>query len=450
MDNKNKIYSMEVEQTVLGCFMLDRKIQNKISLIEIDDFYYEEHQLLFLVIKKLYEKLIPIDLISVMNMVREREFNIEIDYIIKLPNVVVTTDTFDYYAKVLKDLKTNRVVAEKAKALTFLAEKNLDRKSLLSELRTIEQELSMASIDDFVIDIGETEIADIHESEKVASGFHQLDKALKGGYLLPSLNVITGRRGVGKSTFLNQVICEAISQGKKVFLFSGELSPGNLLYWITQCAVNQEQLVKVVNKDNTYYRANDAAAKDIKEWLKGNLFIYNTRRGNDINLLISYMNVLKARGVDVFILDNLMKLTDSSVRENENLIQTNIVSYLKDFADKTNSIVHLVAHAKKTFNTKIAPTEDEISGSGNITNLADYVTCIHRLYDEDRTHDAEIYLYKNRPAGKELRAPNQVKLLFSEERKRYYTTEIELIRDFNYNNKNQFIEVELDMEPFIS
>lgn len=447
------IHSLESEQTVLGCFFLDCKTLEKIDILQPEDFYHDANRIIFQVIKNLYKKLVPIDLISVSNALRENNLLDAIGgvaYLASLSTIVPTTQSFDYYISVLESYKVNRTVAEKAKNLTSLANKKTDKTILLSEIRKIESELSMANIKDFIVDIEKTDVADINEAAKVPSGFIELDKALKGGYLIPSLDVVTGRRGVGKSTFLNQLIAEAMAQDKKVFLFSGELSPENILYWITQCIVNQNELVRLDKKDGeSYYKAGKYAVKSIKKWLKDRLYIYNTQRGNDISLLISYMRALSHQGVKVFILDNLMKLTDLSVRDNENLMQTNIVSSLKDFADKTNSVVHLVAHAKKTFNTSVAPTEDEISGSGNITNLADYVTCIHRLYDADRKHDAEIYLYKNRPAGKELRYPHQVRLLFSEERKRYYTSSFELDRDFGYNNNDSFVQVEIEgNEPF--
>lgn len=448
------IHSLESEQTVLGCFFLDCKTHEKIDMLQPESFYFESNRIIFQAITYLYKKLVPIDLISVSNILRENDFLDAIggvSYLASLSTIVPTTESFDYYVSVLEKYKINRSVAIKAKQLASLAEQSEDKTTLLSEIRKIESELSMANINDFIVDIENTTVSDINEAAKVPSGFIQLDQALKGGYLIPSLDVVTGRRGVGKSTFLNQLIAEAMAQGKKVFMFSGELSPENILYWITQCVVNQNQLMKVEKKeDNTrYYKANKYAVKEIKEWLQGKLFIYDTRRGNDINLLISYMRVLNHKGVNVFILDNLMKLTDLSVKDNENLMQTNIVSALKDFADKTNSIVHLVAHAKKTFNLNVAPTEDDISGSGNITNLADYVTCIHRLYDEDRQHDAEIYLYKNRPAGKELRYPKQVRLLFSEDRKRYYVSSKELDRDFGYNKNPKFAQVEMEeTDPF--
>ena len=64
-----------------------------------------------------------------------------------------------------------------------------------------------------------------------------------------SLNVLSGKNGSGKSTILNQIyIAEAINQGYKTFLFSGELIGGNVKYWLLQTLANEEQLPSILLK----------------------------------------------------------------------------------------------------------------------------------------------------------------------------------------------------------
>ena len=81
-------------------------------------------------------------------------------------------------------------------------------------------------------------------------------------------------------------------------------------------------------------------------------------------------------GVKVFVIDNLMVL-ESNVKE-ELKAQSEVVKKLKNFAKKYNCIVHLVAHPRKSMNEEI--TKDDVAGTANITNLADYVTTIERNF----------------------------------------------------------------------
>ena len=92
---------------------------------------------------------------------------------------------------------------------------------------------------------------------------------------------------------------------------------------------------------------------------------------------------------------------------------------LKSFAKKYNCIVHLVAHPRKAQNGQIGLDKSDISGSANITNLADYVMIVQRIKDEeDNTKDKHTILTidKDRYMGTRL----GIELLFDKDRRRFY------------------------------
>ena len=90
---------------------------------------------------------------------------------------------------------------------------------------------------------------DVHEAETLKTGIEYIDDKLIG-MVFGSLNVLSGRNGSGKSTILNQIyIAEAIAQGYKTFLFSGELVGGNVKYWLLQTLANEEQFAEYTAKD---------------------------------------------------------------------------------------------------------------------------------------------------------------------------------------------------------
>ncbi|MEG0580242.1 MAG: toprim domain-containing protein, partial [Niameybacter sp.] len=75
---------------------------------------------------------------------------------------------------------------------------------------------------DGVITTSQIEEFNVYEAEKVKSGIRMIDTNILG-FVAGSLIVITGYNGSGKSTIINQMcIAESISQGYKVFAFSGE------------------------------------------------------------------------------------------------------------------------------------------------------------------------------------------------------------------------------------
>ena len=259
---------------------------------------------------------------------------------------------------------------------------------------------------------------DVHEAETLKTGIEYIDDKLIG-MVFGSLNVLSGRNGSGKSTILNQIyIAEAIAQGYKTFLFSGELIGGNVKYWLLQTLANEEQFAEYTAKDGHKYKKVTIQAKEkIVNDMKDRFFLYDSDDYR-IEAIIEKMTILAKRyGVRVFVIDNLMTI-ESSLKDKYEA-ETDIVKKLKNFAKKYNALVHLVAHPRKSMNDEIE--KDDVAGSANITNLADYVTTISRAKDDVVEYDAILKILKNRHTGVNVGK----RLMFNIERKRFYSSETE-------------------------
>lgn len=259
---------------------------------------------------------------------------------------------------------------------------------------------------------------DVHEAETLKTGIDYIDDKLVG-MVFGSLNVLSGRNGSGKSTILNQIyIAEAIAQGYKTFLFSGELIGGNVKYWLLQTLANEDQFAEYTAKDGHKYKKVTIQSKEkIVNDMKDRFFLYDSDDYR-IEAIIEKMTILAKRyGVRVFVIDNLMTV-ESSLKDKYEA-ETDIVKKLKNFAKKYNALVHLVAHPRKSMNDEIE--KDDVAGSANITNLADYVTTISRAKDDVVEYDAILKILKNRHTGVNVGK----RLMFNIERKRFYSSETE-------------------------
>ena len=257
---------------------------------------------------------------------------------------------------------------------------------------------------------------DVHEAETLKTGIEYIDDKLIG-MVFGSLNVLSGRNGSGKSTILNQIyIAEAIAQGYKTFLFSGELIGGNVKYWLLQTLANEDQFAEYTAKDGHKYKKVTIQSKEkIVNDMKDRFFLYDSDDYR-IEAIIEKMTILAKRyGVRVFVIDNLMTI-ESSLKDKYEA-ETDIVKKLKNFAKKYNALVHLVAHPRKSMNDEIE--KDDVAGSANITNLADYVTTISRAKDEEVEYDAILKILKNRHTGVNVGK----KLMFDIDRKRFFSSE---------------------------
>ena len=311
------------------------------------------------------------------------------------------------------------------------------KEAVLNELK----KATMPTIDG-VKTTKQIKLFNIYEAETVQLGIEKIDERIVG-IPLGSLNVITGRTGEGKSTILNQFfIGESLKQGYKVFLFSGELTESNAKGWLLDTLANKEDLLEFTSKKGIKYKKISNSAIDrIDKALEGKFFLY-CDEDYSIKAILSKMEIMAKRyGVKVFCIDNLMVTENDEKEELRN--QTEIVKKLKSFAKKYNCIVHLVAHPRKASIGQTSLDKSDISGSANITNLADYVIIVQRIKDEENeTIDkhTKFTIDKDRYMGARL----CTHLIFDKERRRFYCengNKEEL--GVNYLDCNQeFIEVQ--------
>lgn len=298
--------------------------------------------------------------------------------------------------------------------------------------------LNMANVQliDGIATLDMIEDFDVYEAPKLKTGIKCIDDDILG-ILFGSLNIFTGRNGAGKSTILNQIyIGESIRQGQKPFLFSGELSAGNIKYWLLQTLANDSDYIEATSRDGYKYK-KIKNAKSIVEKVRDKFYLYDSDDYYIDSILLKMEALAKRNGVKVFVLDNLMMILDKE--KDEYKAKAIITSKLKSFAKKYNVIVHLVAHPKKSQNEEIE--KDDVAGRADITNLADYVTTIERNFKEDREYDAKLSIVKNRPTGKNTAA----ELVFDRDRKRFYSSSQKLELGVDYLNANQeFIQVECE------
>ena len=64
----------------------------------------------------------------------------------------------------------------------------------------------------------------------VKTGFLDVDRAMGGGLYAPDLKIVAGRPGAGKTAFMLSVLMNAAKEGKRVVLFSLEMSNMQIIY----------------------------------------------------------------------------------------------------------------------------------------------------------------------------------------------------------------------------
>ncbi|WP_262337502.1 bifunctional DNA primase/helicase [Legionella genomosp. 1] len=177
------------------------------------------------------------------------------------------------------------------------------------------------------------------------------------------LSVWTGINGHGKSQFLGQVILHMMKQGARVCIASLEMKPKRLLMRLTR------QASALAEPSIEYIHA-------IHEWLGDKLWLFDLVGTAKVKRLLEVFQYARQRyGVDVFVIDSLMKL---DIFEDDYKMQKALIEQLCDFKNQHNCHIHLVIHPRKTEDESKAPGKLDIKGTGAITDLADNCFSIWR------------------------------------------------------------------------
>lgn len=221
----------------------------------------------------------------------------------------------------------------------------------------------------------DVQYVDMSKLVAIPTGYKELDKRIIG-LLLGDVTVLSGGSGAGKSSWIDCVALNAIQRGYKVGIWSGELQDFRFQSWINQIAAGKNYVCKREGFENYYYAPKNIS-NQISNWLEGKLFLYNNNYGSKWQQLFADVKELVDKeGVQLIVLDNLMALQIDNYEGDKYTQQTKFINDLKEYAKAKNVHVLLVCHPRKE---GIFLRKESISGTADLTNLADSVFIIHRI-----------------------------------------------------------------------
>ena len=303
----------------------------------------------------------------------------------------------------------------------------------------------------YVKELADVEDVDLNLLPKFKTGFYEIDSALGGGICFGQVCLLTGKRGNGKSTFMSNIVANAIDQGVGVFAYSGELAGYHFKRWLNCQLAGDNYMVESTNEyGDTVYTIDPAISKEISEWYRGKAFIYDNEfvEDNDEHtaLVEIVREVASRRNVKLICIDNLMTAMET-VNEQSNLYlaQSNFVGELKKIAVRYDVAIILVAHPRKQGKEDTEFDNDDVSGSGDITNKVDIVMSYARAKEGD-DHDCELVISKNRLAGTLRMGANKILLNYSAKTKRV-TGMRSLNKRYGWERRGTDVTTEIDV-PF--
>lgn len=438
--------NLEAEQSLLGSILIDKDSMIRIGdAISGDDFYDNRHRIIYESIADLYRRHEPIDLLSLGNILEEREQLERIGgrtYLVHLSNTVPTASHVSNYANIVAKKATLRRLLRAAQDITALGFEQAE--DVDSVLDLAEQKLFSVSqgylksaftpIKDLLAGAFDR-IDELHRDagklRGTPTGFTDLDRHL-GGVQKSDLIILAARPACGKTSFVLDIARNAAVRHKvPVGIFSLEMAKEQLVDRMI-CAEANVNLWSLRNGK----LSNDGAQDDFSRighalgvLSEAPIYIDDTASVNVMEVRTKARRLQMDQGLGMLIIDYLQLMEgraggggggDSNNRTQE---VAQITRGLKAIARELNiPVIALSQLSRQVELSKPAiPKLAHLRESGSIEQDADVVMFIYRkaadknyrmedLSPEER-HLGEIHIAKHRngPTG-------VVRLFFDESR----------------------------------
>lgn len=235
--------------------------------------------------------------------------------------------------------------------------------------------------------LSEIEDEDRSKIVSIPSGIVQYDKECCG-FDKPSLSLWSGNNGCGKSSLLNQIAINAVNNGFKVAIYSGELRGKKMKRWLILQAAGKQYNKKSNYNSYDYYTPNNIKDK-IVEWFQGKLYNYNTKYSHNIEqVCLEVEKLVKEHQIDMLIMDNLSCLDIDELDGSINEQQKAAIKMLLRMTERMEIATHVVVHPKKS---ELYLRKNDVSGAKTLTDLADCVFFVHR-WNQDTQKAAKEFM----------------------------------------------------------
>ena len=387
--------SLEAEQATLGAMLLEREaIGRVVDVLDADDFYSPQHQLLYRAMVDLFNDSEPVDLVTLQTRLRDRGQLEEVGgtpYLAALYEAASTAAAVGHYAKIVREKSVLRALIRAGGEIRNVAQAAGDE-DVETVVDRCEQEIfavgertispSFIAIRDL---LGETydRIDEMQESHRpgtgLLTGYDDLDGYLSG--LQPSdFVIIAARPSMGKTALaLNIASHVARTQDKTVAIFSLEMAKEQLALRLlcSEAGVNQQSVRQgYIDRGDM-----DRIAVAASELYKAPMYLDDSPTMNVLQMRGKARRLRAERGLDMIVVDYIQLVSGYGRFENRNQEISQVARSLKALARELRVPVVALSQLSRAVEARGHPRRPLLSDlreSGSIEQEADVVAFIYR------------------------------------------------------------------------
>jgi replicative DNA helicase len=415
--------NIEAEQCVLGSILLQQGALIKvIEYLVADDFYRDAHKTIFAAMIELFERNEPQDLITVTNILKDKN---KIDaiggpaYLAALTDIVPVLANIGYYGKIIRQKAIlRRLIQTSSEIASRCYEEQDDIDSLVDEAEQTIFEISRSKSGQSFKALSKIIPNTFKALEKrferkelitgVPTGYDEFDRLTAG--LQPSdLIILAGRPSMGKTALaMNMARNAATQQNVAVAVFSLEMSEEQLALRMlcSESRVNSQDLRTGFIKDRDWPKLTKAAG-DLSE---ARIFIDDTPSISVLEMRAKCRRLKTEHDIGLVVVDYLQLMQGRKSAERREQEISEISRSLKAMAKELHVPVVALSQLNRGLENRPdkRPKLSDLRESGAIEQDADIICFIYRdeVYNQAEDNPqkgiAEVIIGKQRngPTGK--------------------------------------------------
>lgn len=419
-DGRMLPHSIEAEQCVLGCALIDQDASfNIMSTLKEDDFYSQPHKIIFEAMRRIFLNNSPIDFVTLTENLEKNEMLDSVggvDYLITLTNIIPSASNYANYMEIVKNNSVLRELIYAGQDIINKAYEDIKKEDALSyaeqNIFAIGEKDSRGGFS-HIKEAVSNAIVNFEELQNnkgvikgVPSGIYGIDK-ITNGFQKGQLILIAARPGCGKTSLgMNMINHAAVKCGKKCAIFSLEMSKEEIASR-SICSLAYVDSAKALKGEmnEKEWKSIVSASKKLSE---ANIYIDEGFSKGPMDILGKCRKLKREKGLDCIMIDYLQLMQGDGNIENRTQEISTITRTLKMAARELEVPILLLSQLKRASEDRKdhRPILSDLRESGSIEQDADMVLFIYRpdMYNDVPEAErlsglAEIIIAKNR-AGK--------------------------------------------------
>jgi replicative DNA helicase len=426
-------HDTDAESAVLSAMMIDaHAVAKAIEILYPRNFYSKKHQIIYQTMCDLFEKVVEVDLITVISKLDENGELTMVGgktYLNELSDIVLSAANIEYHAKIVLEKALLRDLINASNEIIQMCYESelppvdiVDRaEQMIFEIAQMPNRKTFVKIGD-IINNTRDRIEEISKTKTgvtgVPTGFNELD-AKTGGFRKGQLIVVAARPGMGKTSFALNIASHLAYRRKMcVGIFTLEMATEELLLRL----ISSEAEISMSNLLNGYgmdSKSINTITQVTSEYSAISLFIDDTATNTVMDIRAKCRRLKsEQKALDLIIIDYIQLMNSRKNNENRQQEISEISRGLKILAKELEVPVLALSQLNRGLESREdkRPRLSDLRESGAIEQDADMVMFIFR--DEEYTKEksehkgiAEVIIGKNRhgATGKvELRFKNSI------------------------------------------